>query len=100
MEKYEELIEECPDFSAIKLIEICRALLPEEWKKQPYRHPELINGIGLLKSEAAMNAYIAAYAEMHIAKCRVALQNFPFEDLDGSIEIIDWGCGQGIGRCG
>ena len=97
MEKYEELIEECPDFSAIKLIEICRALLPEEWKKQPYRHPELINGIGLLKSEAAMNAYIAAYAEMHIAKCRVALQNFPFEDLDGSIEIIDWGCGQGIG---
>ncbi len=97
MKTYEELIEECKNFSTMKLIEICRNLLPDEWKRHPYRHPELINGIGLLQSETAMNAYIVAYAEMHIAKCRVALQNFPFDKLDGSIEIVDWGCGQGIG---
>lgn len=97
MKTYKELIGECKDFSALKLIEICKQLLPDEWKRHPYHHPELINGIGLLQSETAMNAYIAAYAEMHIVKCRVALQNFPFTNLDGSIEIIDWGCGQGIG---
>lgn len=25
------------------------------------------------------------------------MMNFPFDKLKGSIEIVDWGCGQGIG---
>jgi hypothetical protein len=34
---------------------------------------------------------------MHYIKCCAALQNFPFTSITGSIEIVDWGCGQGIG---
>lgn len=79
------------------IIEWCHELLPEQWKSCPWRHPELIHGIGLLASEEALNCYMSAYGEMHVGKCRAAMMNFPFNKLTGSIEIVDWGCGQGIG---
>ncbi len=79
------------------IIEWCHELLPEQWKSCPWRHPELIHGIGLLASEEALNCYMSAYGEMHVGKCRAAIMNFPFNKLTGSIEIVDWGCGQGIG---
>jgi hypothetical protein len=40
---------------------------------------------------------MSAYGDMHVSKCRAAMMNFPFNQLTGSIEIVDWGCGQGIG---
>ena len=80
-----------------EIIQICKKLLPEEWKRAPYRHPELFNGLNLLQSEDGMNAYMSAYGEMHMQKCRAAFQNFPYDSLEGSIEIVDWGCGQGVG---
>lgn len=43
---------------------------------------------------------MAAYGEMHHSKCMGALQNLPYPGEDNetySVEIIDWGCGQGIG---
>lgn len=79
------------------IIEWCHELLPEQWKSCPWRHPELIHGIGLLASEEALNCYMSAYGEMHVGKCRAAMMSFPFDKLTGSIEIVDWGCGQGIG---
>ena len=75
----------------------CHDLLPDQWKSCPWRHPELVRGIGLLASDEALNCYMSAYGEMHVGKCRAAIQNFPFDKLSGSIEIVDWGCGQGIG---
>ena len=79
------------------IIEWCHELLPEQWKSYPWRHPELTHGIGLLASEEALNCYMSAYGEMHVGKCRAAIMNFPFNNLTGSIEIVDWGCGQGVG---
>ena len=79
------------------IIEWCHGQLPELWKSCPWKHPELIHGIGLLASEEALNCYMSAYGEMHVGKCRAAMMNFPFDKLTGSIEIVDWGCGQGIG---
>ena len=79
------------------IIEWCHDLLPDQWKSCPWRHPELVRGIGLLASDEALNCYMSAYGEMHVGKCRAAIQNFPFDKLSGSIEIVDWGCGQGIG---
>lgn len=94
---YQDEIKKSHHLRMEDVIQICKRLLPEEWKRYPYCHPELLNGLNLLHSEDGMNAYIAAYGEMHMLKCRAALQNFPYESLQGSIEIIDWGCGQGIG---
>lgn len=79
------------------IIELCHELLPEQWRPCPWKHPELIHGIGLLASEEALNCYMSAYGEMHVGKCRAAIMNFPYDRLTGSIEIVDWGCGQGIG---
>lgn len=97
MGTYQECIKERNPLRMEDVIHYCKSLLPIEWRRTPYRHPELLNGLNLLQSEDGMNAYIAAYGEMHMKKCRAALQNFPYDNLQGSVEIVDWGCGQGLG---
>lgn len=90
-----------------RLVDACYDSIPLTWRQKPWEH--LNHGKAVLDSEELLNAYIAAYGEMHIVKCRMAMQNFPFEDLvfsrndNGEItrlknfELYDWGCGQGIG---
>lgn len=79
------------------IVELCHQMIPSRYKTRPWTHPELVHGINLLASDDALNCYMSAYGEMHIGKCRAAMMNFPFDELQGSIEIVDWGCGQGIG---
>lgn len=77
------------------LIDQCYNKLPYEMKTEPWKVTD--HGRKVLLTEDELNAYIAAYGEMHIVKCRAALQNFPFKDLEMySFEIFDWGCGQGL----
>ena len=79
------------------IINYCHNALPIEFKGRPWTHPELQHGVNLLASEVALNCYMSAYGDMHATKCRAAMMNFPFNEIQGSIEIVDWGCGQGIG---
>ncbi len=79
------------------IISACRDALPPDLSYRAYRHPALNHGTALLSSEDALNAYMVSYGEMHTMKCRAAMQNFPYNEITGSFEIIDWGCGQGIG---
>lgn len=79
------------------IIDYCHHALPKKYKGKPWTHPELNHGINLLASDVALNCYMSAYGDMHVGKCRAAMMNFPFGDIQGSIEIVDWGCGQGIG---
>lgn len=89
-----------------KLIESCYNSLPQNIKQRPWTC--LNHGYDVLDSTEKLNAYIASYGEMHFLKCKLAMQNFPFEDLVvrndqreisivRNLEIFDWGCGQGIG---
>ena len=90
-----------------RLVKECHDRIPSEWKKTPWTF--LNHGYDALDSEDKLNAYISAYGEMHVVKCRKAMQNFPFDELwikdsNGeptsiikNFEIFDWGCGQGIG---
>ena len=94
---YKEALSRINTINISGIIEMCHELLPLQWKPCPWKHPELIHGIGLLASDEALNCYMSAYGDMHVSKCRAAIMNFPFEKLNGSIEIVDWGCGQGIG---
>ena len=81
--------------NAKKLIESCYNRLPNDMKNRPWEHTQ--RGIAVSEEGKVLDAYMAAYGEMHITKCRAALQNFPFEDLNQyQYEIFDWGCGQGI----
>lgn len=92
---YAEDIKQCNSIDDI--IDYCHNALPEEYKGRPWTHPELNHGINLLASDVTLNCYMSAYGDMHVTKCRAAMMNFPFNDIQGSIEIVDWGCGQGIG---
>ena len=82
-----------------KIVEQCYNKLPNEWKSHPWDLTE--HGRKVLESELELDGYLAAYGEMHIVKCRAALQNFPCVSNNDEIqrhnfEIFDWGCGQGI----
>lgn len=82
-----------------RIVEQCYNRLPNEWKSHPWDLTE--HGRKVLQSETELDGYLAAYGEMHIVKCRAALQNFPCRNTDDEIrshnfEVFDWGCGQGI----
>ena len=76
-----------------ELIKYCTDHLPDSMKARPWDVTD--HGRAILETEDQLNAYIAAYGEMHTIKCKAALQNFPFQSLT-NYEIVDWGCGQGI----
>ena len=81
-----------------RLVEQCYNALPPSWKNNPWSY--LDHGKAILDSDDKLNAYIASYGEMHIMKCRLAMNNIPFDDLESQdFEIFDWGCGQGLGTC-
>lgn len=91
---YSEQIQKCQSIDDI--ISICHEAIPQQYKAKPWFHPELNHGVDLLSSDEALNCYMSAYGDMHVTKCRAAMQNFPFQQLQGNIEIVDWGCGQGL----
>ena len=82
-----------------KIVEECYSRLPYKWKSRPWGLTD--HGRKVLQTETELDGYLAAYGEMHIVKCRVALQNFPCRNANDELrshnfEIFDWGCGQGI----
>ena len=97
MSEYALRLNDSSCHSIYDIIDWCHEAVADLYKARPWLHPELQHGIALLASSDALNCYMSAYGEMHASKCRVAMMNFPFEDLQGAIEIVDWGCGQGIG---
>lgn len=66
------------------------------YRSRPWACIGLDHGTAVLSSEAQLCCYIAAYGEMHKGKIDKALENFPWKEIDSDLEIIDWGCGQGI----
>lgn len=79
------------------LIQQAKNNLAQPYKDRPWSLPELRHGTAILQTEEGLHAYTAAYGEMHEIKCKAALQNFPYDQIHGSVQIIDWGCGQGFG---
>lgn len=77
------------------IISRAKESLPSHLANAPWRI--LGHGTGLLSTQDELNAYLAAYGEMHKVKCNAAIQNFPFDKLPQRIHLVDWGCGQGLG---
>ena len=97
MADYANSLNESSCRSIYDIINWCHESLPERYRYCPWNHPDLNRGVALLESDDALNCYMSAYGDMHTSKCRAAMMNFPFNELVGSIEIVDWGCGQGVG---
>lgn len=71
--------------------------VPYPYNLSPWKHPALNHGVAVLSTEEACCAYIAAYGRMHQAKINEVLAQISIETfITGDIQIIDWGCGQGL----
>ncbi len=53
-------------------------------------------GVEPLTSEHDLFVYLKSYGNMHYAKMQSAIELLPIDRFNGSIEIIDWGCGQAL----
>lgn len=53
-------------------------------------------GVTPLREENELYIYLLRYGKMHKAKLESCFNEFPFEEINQPIEVIDWGCGQGL----
>lgn len=58
---------------------------------------ELSRGVALLNTHEHLCQYLWSFGDMHQAKLLDAFEKLPSHIFNDSFEIIDWGCGQGIG---
>ena len=93
---YIDTIKSIATLSLNDIIKTAKLYVPEAYKRCPWNYPGLNHGTAILENEAQLCCYLSAYGEMHKGKLGCALQKFPFNKLDKNIEIIDWGCGQGL----
>ncbi len=98
MESYIKEIESLEDVSFQKIRSVAKKYilqLPEATRCQLYQ--QLNRGVDLLDSHDLICQYMYSYGNMHEAKIRNAAHNLPENIFVNDFEIIDWGCGQGIG---
>jgi superfamily II DNA helicase RecQ len=58
---------------------------------------ELKRGTAVLNSHEQMCQYLWSFGNMHQAKLIDAFSQLPKEIFESGFEIVDWGCGQGLG---
>ena len=56
----------------------------------------LQRGVKVLTEQNQLLAYLNSYGKMHHAKMMSAINPINQNDLQGELEIYDWGCGQGL----
>lgn len=78
------------------IIRTAKKHVPTAYQQRPWSYPRLEHGTACLDSEEQLCCYMASYGEMHKGKLVRIINDFPFEKMDSNLEIIDWGCGQGI----
>lgn len=91
---YDDEIKRVSPFRIADAIRIAESLVPEHLRSNPWTITD--HGRKVLSTEDEMNCYMAAYGEMHRAKAFNAIDQFPFQQIGESVEIIDYGCGQGL----
>lgn len=93
---YREEIESFDILTLDDIIAAAKKHVPAQYTRQPWTFPELNHGVAVLKTTDAMNCYMASYGQAHKEKIDEAVKAFPWKELNSEIEIIDWGCGQGL----
>jgi len=60
-------------------------------------YKSLCRGVALLDTNEEMCQYLFSFGNMHEAKIHDAVSSLPESIFNDNFEIIDWGCGQGLG---
>jgi hypothetical protein len=94
-DEYAERLATCGrHFSEIR--SVANNLVEEVVEDQNAVFNTLGRGVRVLTNEEQLLVYLRAYGPMHEAKLNSAFDNFPFEEIDGDINVVDWGCGQAL----
>ena len=94
---YKDYTQQIDNISFDEIIKLNKSLIPEPYKTHPWHYPGLDHGTAILTQEEQCAAYIAAYGEMHQEKINEVLYKTNVSDFQNTdIQIIDWGCGQGL----
>ena len=93
---YEEHIQGIKDITFDKIIELNKRLAPQ-YRENPNLYHSLEHGTAILETEEQLLAYLSNYGKMHQAKINEVLPQINLSEIDSSdIQILDWGCGQGL----
>lgn len=97
-ESYEQKIKKLisPSFQKIRRIANHTILQLSENEKDELWE-QLDRGVALLDNHELLCQYLFSYGNMHEAKMLDAVSKLPKEIFENDFEIVDWGCGQGIG---
>lgn len=99
MADFREIIERCNDLSLENIREAARQALPGPHQERPWT---LTSRGGsdtestIYSSELQLDAYLASYTDWHKAKLSKAFALLG-KPMPRQINVIDWGCGQGLG---
>lgn len=89
-------LEKIGTISLDNIISMAKRFVPAAYRFAPWAYPGLEHGTARLENEEQLCCYLASYGEMHKGKLQQILHDFNVKNLDENLEIIDWGCGQGI----
>lgn len=94
---YADKITQIENVSFDSIIELNKTLVPVQYRLCPWNYPGLNHGTAVLTTEEQCSSYIAAYGAMHQAKIQEVLDHIKIDDFrTNEIQIVDWGCGQGL----
>lgn len=94
---YKEKLNNINNLTFDSIVELNRHLVPLQYRSCAWMYPGLDHGTAVLTTEEQCNAYIAAYGNMHQGKINEVLDKINTNDfVNTDIQIIDWGCGQGL----
>ena len=96
-------IRQIPELRFSDIVEASWPCVPEEYYDCPWKYfhrnedpndrgrRPVIDDVGIM-------CYLAAYGDMHQRKLKIAFQEMLYRvQLPERINIVDWGCGQGLG---
>ena len=101
MPTYHEIVTQKTNITIADITSVCVSQLqsaPSEIRNFPYMHTG--RGVDIYDEDLQCNCYVAAYGKMHEKKLDIAFRNLPIVAFASEINVVDWGCGQGLGTIG
>lgn len=93
---YKDEIKKYSPLCISDIIKTCQDLVPSQYRRAPWYHPEVNHGVSVLRTDDGLNCYLAGYGEAHAAKAFKAVKSLPNSSFSEPFEVYDWGCGQGV----
>lgn len=100
-QRFENKIRSIDNLRFDNVIELAKACVPDQFYDQPWAYfPKDENGNRsfTIKDDDGIFCYLSAYGNWHLRKLQIAFDGLRKSDFhSGRINIVDWGCGQGLG---